>query len=455
MINGIKTIIKEKNFLALANNGTIAVIGFLNFALLARTYTPDVFSEWVLFVSSSVFLEMFRFGLTRTALIRFLSGADKTEAKELQGSNYVIGIILSTFIAILLISIYALFHEPIDGAGYRLFFMYYPILAFTNLPFHNTITINSARQDFLKTLIIRLFFFGSFFILVIINYFFKLNIEIGLLTFIYVLMVGAVSLVCVVFNFDGSHHLLKATKNSIKTLLNFGKFTTLSLIGTNLLRSADTLIISISPLGPEAVALYAIPLKLTEMLQIPLRSFASTAFPKMARASIKQETEKIRQLFYAYAGAVTYLFVPLSVFGFLMAKYLVLILGGDQYISTSTGSPTDAVLLMQIFAVYGLFLPIDRFTGVGLDSINRPKQNFYKVVVMVVANIIGDLVAVFVFKSLALVAVATIVFTIIGVIVGLFFFNKEIGISFKKIFSGGWYFYKELVGKALNSIRSH
>ena len=67
---------------------------------------------------------------------------------------------------------------------------------------------------------------------------------------------------------------------------------------------------------------------------------------------------------------------------------------------------------------------------------------------MVAANIIGDLIAVFVFKSLALVAVATIVFTIVGVIVGLYFFNKEIGISFTKIFSGGWFFYKELVKKS-------
>ena len=451
MINGIKKIIKEKNFLALANNGAIAVIGFLNFALLARTYTPDIFSEWVLFVSSSVFLEMFRFGLTRTALVRFLSGANKTEAKELQGSNYVIGIILSAFIATVLLSIYALFQEPIDGAGYRLFFMYYPILAITNLPFHNTTTINDARQDFLKTLIIRLSFFGSFFILVTTNYFFKLEIDISLLTFIYVLMVGGVSLVCVVFNLDGSHYIFKATKKSIKTLLNFGKFTTLSLIGTNLLRSADTLIISISPLGPEAVALYAIPMKLTEMLQIPLRSFASTAFPKMARASIKQETEKIRQLFYEYAGAVTYLFIPLSLFGFLMAKYLVLILGGDQYISVSASSGMDAVILMQIFAVYGLFLPIDRFTGVGLDSINRPKQNFYKVVVMVAANIIGDLIAVFVFQSLALVAVATIVFTIVGVIVGIYFFDREINISFRKIFTEGWVFYVQLIKKHLLS----
>jgi O-antigen/teichoic acid export membrane protein len=52
---------------------------------------------------------------------------------------------------------------------------------------------------------------------------------------------------------------------------------------TNLLRSADTLIISLSPMGSAAVALYSIPLKLTELQQIPLRSFVATAFPKMSK----------------------------------------------------------------------------------------------------------------------------------------------------------------------------
>jgi hypothetical protein len=35
--------------------------------------------------------------------------------------------------------------------------------------------------------------------------------------------------------------------------------------------------------------------------------------------------------------------------------------------------------IVRVFSVYGLLLPIDRMTGVGLDSINRPKINAIKV----------------------------------------------------------------------------
>jgi hypothetical protein len=45
-------------------------------------------------------------------------------------------------------------------------------------------------------------------------------------------------------------------------------------------------------------------------------------------------------------------------------------------------------------------------TGVGLDSINKPKINAIKVFIMLLANVIGDFIAIFIFKSL-IVAVAS------------------------------------------------
>ncbi|WP_431159515.1 hypothetical protein, partial [Winogradskyella poriferorum] len=71
----------------------------------------------------------------------------------------------------------------------------------------------------------------------------------------------------------------------------FEKYSTFRLIGTNLLRNADILIIIISPFGSNAVALFTIPLKLTEIQQIPLRSFRATAFPKMSKASLEGKTD--------------------------------------------------------------------------------------------------------------------------------------------------------------------
>lgn len=66
----VKKLVKEDNFLSLAGNLVIAFLGFAGFALLARSYKPEVFGEWVIFISSGSFIEMFRFGITNTAIIR-------------------------------------------------------------------------------------------------------------------------------------------------------------------------------------------------------------------------------------------------------------------------------------------------------------------------------------------------------------------------------------------------
>jgi hypothetical protein len=56
--------------------------------------------------------------------------------------------------------------------------------------------------------------------------------------------------------------------------------------------------------------------------------------------------------------------------------------------------------------------------------------------------VIGDLVAVFIFKSLAGVAIGSVLFTIMGIWIGAYFLDKEIGLVPKKIFSSGIDFYR-------------
>ena len=250
---------------------------------------------------------------------------------------------------------------------------------------------------------------------------------------------------------DGLRHLLKATKRTTRVLLNFGKYTTFTLIGTNLLRSADTLIISLSPLGTAAVALYSIPMKLTELQQIPLRSFGATAFPKLSRASIHGKIDEVKSLFYAYSGAMTYLFLAISLVTFVFADFFVLILGGKQYMGTDPVTGASAANIVRIFSVYGILLPLDRMTGLGLDSINRRDLNLVKVGCMVLANVIGDLIAVFIFKSLAMIAIASVLFTMLGIWVGYFFLDKELRLEHRNIFSAGIEFYKSLYFKIRRS----
>jgi O-antigen/teichoic acid export membrane protein len=446
----IGKILREANFLSLAGNLTFAFFGFAGFAFLARSFPLDVFGQWVLYISSGTFIEMFRFGITNTAIVRYLSGVDKDERLNFIGSNGLIGLVATTGIAIILWTCHLAFGESIKHAGYELFFTWYPVLAFFNLPFNTALVVMQADQKFSKILWIKSVNSGGFFLVLLSNYLF-FNLSLMQLIWFQLGINLLTSAICVLNGWDGLRHIRKATSITNKVLLNFGKYTTFTLIGTNLLRSADTLIISLSPLGTAAVALYSIPMKLTELQQIPLRSFAATAFPKLSKASIQGKIKEVRSLFYSYAGAMTYLFIFISLITFVFADFFVMILGGSQYLVSDPVTGANATTIVRIFSVYGLLLPLDRMTGLGLDSINKPGRNLLKVICMVVANVIGDLIAVFVFKSLAAIAVASILFTMLGVWLGYIFLDKELQLDHRSVFTAGIEFYKSIYIKFRNS----
>lgn len=442
----LRKLLVEANFLSLVANLTIAVFGFAVFALLARSYSVSIFGQWVLYVSSATFLEMFRFGITNTAIIRYLSGVTQEERLRYIGSNGLIGLVATIAIALLLWVLNILFPVAIRNSGYELFFTWYPVMAFINLPYNTALVIMQADQKFGKLLLIKAINSIGFFIIVLLNYLF---FHLGIIQLVWAqLAVNLItSVICMMNRWDGLRHIRKASATTNRTLLDFGKYTTFTLIGTNLLRSADTLIISLSPMGTAAVALYSVPLKLTELQQIPLRSFVATAFPKMSKASVQGRVHEVKKIFYQYAGALSYLFIFVSLITFVFADIFVLVLGGRQYLAVDPVLGVSTVTLVRILSIYGLLLPIDRMTGVGLDSINRPSRNFVKVMYMVLANVIGDLLAVFVFHSLELVAVGSILFTVLGVWIGYHFFNKELKVSFRNIFTTGNDFYREMYQK--------
>ena len=474
----ILKVFKNNNFLSLAGNLTVAVFGFLSFILLVRTLDPGIFGEWVIYITAGNFVEMLRFGITRTAIIRFLSGAKGDDRIKLLGSNWYIGLIATIIISLLIWIAYFFFHGSIKDSGYSLFFIWYPLLSFLNLPFNNAISVMMADQRFDRILLVRLVNTVIFVIFLFFNIFF---LKLGIMAIVYVhLIINLItSALCVMNKWDGYQYIFKADKKSNQTILNFGKFSTGTLIGANLLKSSDTILLGLSPfIGTVGVAFYSVPLKLTEILEIPLRSFVATAFPRMSKASLEGKADEVKKIFYSYSGGLTFILLPILIIGFIFAKEFVLILGGPEYIETQS--------IFRIFCIYGIFMSLDKFAGITLDSINRPQKNFYKVVYMAAANIFGDIFAIFysskfliffsvliftihpgfnlyhIFNSdfqfsmiaiLEMVAVVTILFTIIGIVIGLYYLNKEIKIELRLILVEGWIFFKSIISDVLGVFR--
>lgn len=442
MLSRIKKIVYEKNILSLSTSLIGAFLGLVSFILLTRSFEKEIFGDWVLYTTLATFADLLRFGLTRNALVRFVSGSDEAGKKAFLGSSYVIGLFMVVMVAVVLWPTYFILNklELEINNGYSMFLFWYPILAFVNLSWNNSLSLFQAEQRFKDMLIIRVLSLGSFVLFLAAN---MLYFHFGLFEVVIAhLISNFIPSVFVAFKkWDGLAFMSKSTKQARKQMIDFGKYSMGTLIGSSLLRSADTFIIGLSPfLGSAGIAQYAIPLKLTDLLGIPLRSFTMTAFPRMSKKSLANDIEGLKKTFYAYSGAITILFLPVAVLGFIFAEPLVWALGGNEY---KDSLPLLATIF-RIFALYSILLPIDRFTGVALDSINKPKFNFYKVVIMALANVIGDVIAVFWFQSLEAVAWVTVLFTLIGIVAGFNYLNRTIEVNYKSILIEGVRFFKNI-----------
>jgi O-antigen/teichoic acid export membrane protein len=436
-------------------------MGLLSFMILMRMLSIPDFGKWVLFTAPASLIDMMRFGLSKEALVRFLSSPTETNRKYYLGSSWAIGLLILIPLSVILWGLTIIIPEALNKSGYDIFCFWYPILALINLPWNYAWTIFQAELNFKRIFWIRFFNLCSFLIIIFISYL-LVKMDITVVVIIYLLTNLATSIFCLSKKWTGIEFFKYISLAKIKEVLKYGQFSMGTKVGSSLLKGADSFIISFSAYcGPVGVALYAIPLKYVELIEIPLISFATTAFPKLSKASLDNDRNRFREIFYSYTGIVVFLFIGIAIVSLFLNKYFILIIGGSKYME----SLTALSYVMVVFILYCTLLPLDRFTGVALDSLNKPQRNFQKVIYMTTANILGDLFAVFgmhwlfpelpVTTLLFCVAVASIVFALIGIFVGYRFLRQEIDISFWQIFSKGYYFYKGNVIRLLEKKSTH
>lgn len=429
--------------IALLNNVAVTLFGFSTFFLLARALDQEMLGEWIIYITAATMLEMVRSGLTRIALIRFLSGASEEEREVIIGANWLISIVLTAIIIVVLLAVRLLFSDALHHSAFHAFVIWYPLMAIFNLPYNNVMTFLQAGQKFERMLWLRSAESGAFVSFLVLNYLFW-RCDIGVIIIVHLMITLLVSLFCVSRGWDELVHIRKTNRKTVKMLLEFGKYSLGTMIGSNLLKSTDTFVISASAaLGASAVALYGVPLKLIEILEVPLRSLVATAFPRISAAAHTGDQAAVKNGFYLYAGFTTLLFIPAVAVAFIASDLMIILLAGREYLASGT--------LFRLFCLYGLLLPLDRFSGVVLDSLNLPRLNFYKVALMALINLAGDLVAVFIFKSLIGVALTTIIMTLAGAVWGLWLLRARLDLQLRLFFILGFQrivtLYQELISR--------
>lgn len=414
MISSLKKIARNRHTLSLAGNVINAILGFGSIALIARLLSKDEMGSWIMFMTAYIFADLLRAGIIHTSLIRFAASSEEHQFKVVSGSGWLISIITTLVISIITVIIDVFFGHYIENEGIRLFLTWYWLAAITTLPFNYAAWLLQAKSSFEKVLYIRLLNQLSFITCILLALLTdKASAEVVLGGFILSGLLPSAISVWTGWSMVGTVKF--ATRKMMSDLFNFGKFSMGTLMGSNLLRSSDTLLIGFM-LGAREVASYSIPLKLIEVIEILLRSFAASAMPVMSKFKSPEHKSELRQMYNKYTGLLTILLLPMIIGCILFADSLVIILGGAQY--------SESAHILRILAVYAAFLPLDRFSGITLDIIGKPYLNFLKVILMLIVNVTGDILAIHYFGNIGSVATVSILTFLTGVIFGNYFLKK-------------------------------
>ena len=431
MFKSIRKLIgRSGNIHSLAGNILFAVFSMAMFLILVRVLDKDLYGRWVIFITTVSLLDMLRVGLTGTGAIRSISTSSGIEQYRNIAASYHLGILTIVVISCLFLPTYFLLHPYLKDSYYLPVLLYYPLLSFANLPHLQATNYCQGIINFKRVMIIR-GLLGFIKLLFLVGYVFLFKATLSNIILIYISGDLLVSILVVLLKWDGNRFLKYYHKPSMINLFNFGKYSTASFVGSNLLRSSDTIIISLSSvMGAQAVAVYTIPLKVVELVEIPLRSFTAIAYPKLSAALVKGKEEFIHVL-SMYLSFTSLFLIPIILPILLFPHFILHFLGGSAY--------SDSIMIQQkilyVIIIYILLLPFDRYSGMALFALNKPKLNFYKIMTMLFINILFDSIAVFIFHSLILVSLASVMFTLPGLLNGWYYIKKDTSPYFNKIFS--------------------
>ncbi|MFB6456058.1 lipopolysaccharide biosynthesis protein [Chitinophaga sp. Hz27] len=421
------SVFRNNHIQSLLGNVISAFFNVLSFAILVRILPESAFGEWVMFIATYNVLDQIRTALLQSGLIKFYAGTDETTARSVCGAAWYVAVALTLIFLILNAGVLAIGWHYFNGT-WQFFLLHLSLLLVLSLPFNFASWLLQARHQFDKIVHIRLLQNSTFLLLLIILHF-SGNARITLILYAYAFALGAASLYCMLQRWTSLNTIWFRKKEQVKALFVYGRLIVGSMVTSGFIPYSDNFFIR-TMINPAAVAIYSIPQKFMEVIEIILRSFVATAQPTLSAAVNRNDWPAVSKAFCRYTGAVTFLILPFIIGLIIFVQPLIIILAKKNYLG--------ATPIVLIFLFSAILYPIDRFIGVTLDMINKPQLNFYKNLLKVSINVIGDLVFIWMFMDLRAVAAVSFLNLLAGVAFGYYFLKKQLQLSLKDILKEGW-----------------
>lgn len=434
--------LKNVHFLSLMGTGGMSVLLFIFTAILFRSLSMRDLGIWFFFQTYLSFLDTFRQGFLSTAFIKFFAGTSEERGREVIGSTWFIATWI-TFIFVGLNVPILFFLKDVGDDSLRYFFKYFSINLASSLPMILAMCIAQAKLRFDNLLYIRVFQVLLQIAQLCLLIYFKAT-TLDHLMYANIISSSATSLLCIFMSWSGIKYFFYKKKETTKEIFDFGKYTVGTSISSNLFGVTDSTVMNFM-IGPSALAVYNLGKRLLELVEIPLRSFTATAMPALSAAFNRDNNEEVITIMKRYIGMVTIGLIPVLLVSYFIAPFAMGIIGGGQYKDTVAGGM--AVVIFRLYLSFSLLAPLDRFLAVTLDAIHKPQINFYKIIVMVVVNLITDVIGVLIFGNVYGVVVATIFPVLAAILISNYHLQKWSQFSLISMYTIGYVTLRNLIFK--------
>lgn len=358
---------------------SLQVFRFGGFYMLARELPQAQYGVWVLFLAVNAFVEVARIGLIQNALMKYLSASDTSEHGRINTASLVLNVLLTCCSILILIVLSQIYQLWWDTPLLEPMLYLYILTTLCLIPFFQFNFIQQGNMDFRGTFWSNFAREGLFFLYVSVCFFTAL--EMDLLQMAQFQVVAAlVGSVVAYFTTKKAFFLFskKLDVAWVKKLFNFGKYVFGTSMSSMLIKNIDQFMLG-SLISTTGVAVYNVGIKISNLVEVPTQAIAAIVFPQSAAKMQSEGKGAVKYLYERSVGIILALIMPAILFVILCPE-LVLRIIAPKYL--------DAVPILQVTMLYGLFIPFARQFGTMLDSIGKPKVNFYFVILGALLNII-------------------------------------------------------------------
>ena len=414
------------------------VVGFM---ILARVLSKEELGIWALFLIFVTIVEVSKNGFIKNAIIKYLASSEKEEHPKIITASFFLNLFFTLFLIGVIVALSGAFSEVLKAPQISYMLKLYIITGLVFIPFSQFEFIQQGNFDF-KGIFVSYFFKGLFFFSSQLFLFF-FRPEVDILTYLVLAHASAYLFGAIVSYFYVKKYLVFSKSIDwkwISTLFGFGKYVLGTNISTQIIKSIDQLMLG-SLLAPAAVASYNVALKANNFLETPTASITAIIYPQSAKRIKNEGPSSIKYLYERSVGAILAVLIPFLLIILLFPDTVILVIAGKDY--------ADSVPILQITALYSIFVPFGRQFGTIFDSIGKPKITLVVLIITATINIISNYFFIMAFGVMGA-AYGTLLTQVCGFIISQYVLRKELNVNVLNAFVYAKRFYVDACGIAKN-----